>query len=285
MERKMRKTLLGCLIFLCCFPLGQAADFSIKITGGLKYSLFGDVNRGMNGYLDIWAAGGASMGGDIINNKKPLHFGMNYSIDFILRLNSSYRVGIGVGYVRARNTSDIIIQYPDERPEATASVERTVEAVPVRLSVFRDFHIHRALSAYLMGGLEISRARFLSSYWPAGPGDSHRQKAHSVGVGLLYGAGLELKALSRLAFIVEAAGNYAKISHFKGTRNSGGSTIPHEENGTLYFYENTFFYPPDIQKTHALLMIHETRPTGEGVRMGRVDFSGFAVSGGIRLYF
>jgi hypothetical protein len=281
----MRKTFLGCLIFLCCFPLGQAADFSIKISGGLKYSLFGDVNRGMNGYLDIWADGGASMGGDIINNKKPLHFGMNYSIDFIIRLNSFYSVGIGVGYVRARNISDINIQYPDERPDATASVERAAEAVPVRFSVFREFHLHRALNAYFVGGLEIYPARFQSSYWPAGPGDSHIQKAHSVGVGLLFGAGLEIKVLSRLAFIVEAAGNYAKISHLKGTRNSGGSTIPYEEKGTLYFYENTFFYPPDIQKTHALLMIHETKPTGEGVRMGRVDFSGFAVSGGIRIYF
>jgi len=281
----MRKIIFAGLIFLNMLPLGQAGDFSIKFTGGFKYGLFGDVNKGMNGYLGVWADGGASMGGDIVNNKRPLHCGPNYAIDFILKLNSSYSVALGVGYVRARNTSEIMILYPDERPDETASVEMAVEAVPIRLSVFRDFHIHRALNAYVMGGLEISPARFQSSYWPAGPGDSHRQKAHSVGVGLLCGAGLEIKALSRLAFIVEAAGNYAKISHFKGTRNSGGSTIPHEENGALYFYENTFFYPPDIQKTHALLMIHETRPTGDGVRMGIVDFSGFAVSGGIRIYF
>jgi hypothetical protein len=273
----MRRALLGCLLCLYCFPLGHAADLSIKITGGLKYGLFGDVNKGMNGYLDVWADGGESQGGDIVNRRRPLHFGASYSLDFIFKLDASYSVAVGVGFIRKRNISEIMILYPDERPDETASVDMAVETAPIRFSLFRNLQLHRALNTYFMGGIEIYLPRFQSYYWPAGPGDSHRQKAHSIGAGLLCGAGMEYKAFSRLAFIVEVVGNYAKISHFKGTRYSGGSTLPHEENGMLYFY--------NIQRDHALLFIHEIMPTGDNARMARVDFSGFAVSGGIRVYF
>lgn len=243
-----------------------------------------DINRGVNGYLDFWADLSQSSGGIITDNKKPLHLGMSYSMDFVLALDTAYSVGLGVGYVRARNRSEIIINYTDGRPETGAVVETMIEAVPIRLSVFRDYHLNRSLNAFVVGGLEIYPARFQSSSWPAGPGDSHQQKAHSVGIGLLYGAGLEIKVLSHVALVLEAQGNYAKIGSFRGKRESGGSTLPHEVKGTLYFEETTYI-PPDIENAYPLLMIYETKPSGDHVRSARVDFSGFALSGGVRIFF
>ena len=279
----MRKIVFIGLVFLFICHLGQAADFSIKIAGASKYCLFKDINRGIDGYLDFWADLSQSSGGIIIDNKKPLHFGLSYSFDLILGLNSSYSMGLGVGHVRARNRSEIIIRYTDGRPETSAVVETTIEAVPIRLSVFRDYHLNRSLNAFVVGGLEIYPARFQSSSWPAGPGDSHHQKAHSVGIGLLYGAGLEIKVLSHVALVLEAQGNYAKIGSFRGKRESGGSTLPHEVKGTLYFEEMTF--PPDIENAYPLLMIYETKPLGDRVRSARVDFSGFSLSAGVKIFF
>lgn len=262
----------------------QAADFSIKATGGFKYSLFKDVNSGIMGYLGVWADGLTSSGGIVTDRTEPLHFCSDYSVDFILSLDSPYGLALGVGYVRAKNRSEIFVRYSDGRPETSALVETTIEAVPIRLSVFRDFQLTRALNAYIMGGLEIYPTQFQSSSWPAGPGDSHRQKARSVGIGLLYGAGLEIKILAHVALVLEAQGNYARIANLKGTRKSGGSSLPHEVKGTLYYDELTFYFPPDIQKTYAQLMISESMPSGDRARPGRVNFSGFALSGGIRIY-
>ena len=274
------------LLFLC--RSGQAADLSIKIAGGFRYGLFGDINSGLKGYLDVWRDFGTYEGATIIDKTGPLHFGADYSVDFLLSLGSSYSVGLGVGRVCMSRRSELTTLWPDERPESTAIVEATVEAVPVTISLSKYFPLHRGLSAYFTGGLEVYPARFQSSYWPAGPGNSHHQKARSLGLGVLYGVGLEIKAFSRVALFFEARGNYARIGGFEGTRRSAGSTLPYEEQGALYYYKTTINTTPGMPKEYPLLMIHETEPSEEvygPVRSARVDFSGFALLGGIKIYF
>lgn len=274
------------LLFLC--RSGQAADLSIKISGGFRYGLFGDINSGLKGYLDICRDFGTYLGGTIIDKTGPLHFGADYSVDFLLNLGSSYSVGLGVGRVCMSRRSELTTLWPDERPESTAIVEAAVEAVPVTISLSKYFPLHRGLSAYFAGGLEVYPARFQSSYWPAGPGNSDHQKARSLGLGVFYGAGLEIKAFSRVAVFFEARGNYARIGGFKGTRRSAGSTLPYEEQGALYYYKVTINTTPGMPKQYPFLMIHETEPSEEvygPVRSARVDFSGFALLGGIKIYF
>jgi len=280
----VRRVLLGGLILLGAFSRIRAADLSIIVTAGPKYSLLGDINKGKNGYLDIWADLLRSSGGAVIDNKRPVHLGLSYSVDFFLALDTAYSVGLGVGYVRARNRSEVLISFTDGRPETSAVVETSVESVPIRLNILRHFHLTRSLNAFVKGGLELHNAKFQSSSWPAGPGDSHRQKAHSIGIGLLYGAGLEIKAVRHVALVFEAQGNYAKIGGFSGTRDSGGSSLPYEVKGDLYFEDMTSI-PPDFEKTYPLLVIYENKPAGDRVRPARVDLSGFSLSVGLKIFF
>jgi len=284
----MRKVIFAGLIFLNMLPLGQAGDFSIKFTGGFKYGLFRDVNSGIRGYLGLYADSGTYNGGTLIDKTKSLHFVLNYSVDFALTLNSDYSIGLGVGHIRANKMSEIIIRYPDERPEANAIVETTIDAVPIRLSVFRYYTLNRALSAYFVGGMEIYPTRFRSINWPAGAGNTLHQNAHSIGLGLLYGAGLEIKAFPHIALVLEAQGNYAKIGKLKGTLLTEGSSLPYEIKGTLYYWEQAINIGPDFQETYSLLMIQESAPSGDpysNVRSAKIDFSGFTLTAGVKIFF
>ncbi len=277
--------LFGVLTFFCFLCLGQADDFSIRISGASRYCLFGDLNRGTKGYLDFWTDMTRLDGGIVAEGRKPLHFGWGFTADFVLNPRSSFGVGIGLGNIRAQSQSEIIISYSDGRPDTSAVVETMITAIPIRLSGSKNYSISRAVNAFVLGGIVIYPARFRSNSRPAGTGDSHNQKAHSMGIGLLCGTGLEIKILSPLALVLGAEGNYAKIGSFRGTRKSGGSSIPYEEKGTLYYEETLVFMPPGIENAYPQLMIHKTKPMGDHARPARVDFSGFTISGGIRIFF
>ena len=201
-----------------------------------------------------------------------------------MKINSHFSVGLGLGYARANNYSEILIRYPlGDKLDSTAMVENMVEAFPIRLSVFRNYHFSQTIGAYFVTGLEIYPTYYESSMMPAEPGNSHHQKANSIGFGLFYGAGLEIKVLSGLMIVLEGQGNYARISQLKGVRESGGSSLPYEEKGTLYFSEISREIQPGITKIYGELFIYEAKPSGDSVRRAAVDFSGFALSAGIRI--
>jgi len=284
----MRRIIFAGLVFLNMLPLGQARDIAIKFTGGFKYGLLRDVNSGIQGYLGLYADSGTYNGGTVIDKTKSLHFVLNYSVGFSLKLNSDYSIGLDVGHIRANNMGEILIRYPDERPEDNAFVDTTIDSVPIRLSVFRYYILNRALNAYFVGGLEIYPTRFRSVNWPAGAGNTLHQSAHSIGLGLLYGVGLEIKVLSDIALVLEALGNYAKIGKLKGTLLAEGSSLPYEIKGTLYYWKQATNIGPDFQEIYSHLMIQESAPSGDpysNVRSATIDFSGFTLTAGVKIFF
>jgi len=267
--------------------MSQAADFSLKINGGLKYNLFRDINRGTDGYLSYWAdlaIHNPLTEALVVENRESFHIGTTYSCDLIMKINSEYSIGLGLGYLRANNQREILIQYPlRDGVDSYASVKTRVKALPIRFSVFRDYHFSQVFGAYVVAGLEFYLTNYESWMFPAGPGDSHHQKAKSVGLGLLYGLGLEIKVVPGFMFVLEAHGDYARISKLKGKRESGGSSLPYEEKGILYFSEITREIQPGVPRIYGELMIHEAKPSGDSVRRGTVDFSGVALLAGIKI--
>lgn len=284
----MRKTILIGLILLCILPLCKAGDLSIILTGGIRYGLFGDVNAGILGYLGLFSDSGTYNSGVIIDEIKSLHFSPYYSAEIGFGLGSGYSLSICVGQVRVNNLSKITIRYPEEIPEANGRIETAINAIPLGMRIYRQYVLNRVLSAYFVGGVEVCPVRFRSVSWPAGQGNTIHQNAHSVGLGLLYGAGLEVKANSHIALILEARGNYEKVRAFRGTLLAEGSSLPYEETGVLYRWDQAVTIGPDLQGTYTYLMIRETMPSGDiysHVRSANVDLSGFALAAGVRIFF
>jgi opacity protein-like surface antigen len=282
MTNKVKKVALAAAVVFLAFAADAASadKISVKITGGLNYGVFGDVNAGMRGYLDYWRDAVVDVGGTYRDGKKPLHTSATGAIDVLFRIDSSYSVGLGIGFVRAHNTSSMAITVPGES-EQTGIASPDVRAVPVRLSIYKMIPINKKISTSFGLGVDTYIAQFRSYYLPAGAGNSIHQKAHAIGLGVRYGAGLEFKLVSRLAFVVEVQGTYAKVRNFHGTLEAGGSSLPYEESGTLYYWEQTSgLITP---KSHAMVMIQTEKPSYySNVRKANVDFSGFSVLAGFK---
>ena len=284
MRFKPRIAFVGLLLLFCFDLSGRAADLSIIFTGAPRYCLLGDINRGTNGYLDFWGDLARASGDQVAEDKNPLHFLLSYSVDLVLALDPEYSLVVGAGRFRISGQSEIFVTSSVGAPDATARVETTLEAIPIKLSAIRRYHLARNLDTFLEGGLTINIAKYRSSYWPAGPGDSHLQNAHALGIGLLCAAGLEIRPIQHFALILRAQGDYAKISGFKGTRESGGSNPTYEVEGTLYYEELIHYSPPGVERIHPLLLIFEDKPS-TALRKARVDLSGVSLSAGLRISF
>jgi hypothetical protein len=262
-----------------------ADRISLKVTAGLNYAVYGDINAGARGYLNDWKDQVIFVGGSYVDNAKPLHTGPIYSVDLVYKIGSNYSVGLGVGYVRANNRSEVTLRWPSG-PETTAVALPDVRAIPIRLSVIKILPIDKMMDVFFAAGIDTYFAQYRSSNWPGGPGNVDHQKASAIGVGVRYGVGLDIKFASSLAFFLEGQGCYAKVRGFHGTLKSAGSTLPYEEHGTLYYYN--FMGGQGNQTPYPTVLIHDTKPSEDvysNVRQARVDFSGFSVLAGIKIFF
>ncbi|MFW6160470.1 MAG: hypothetical protein ACOC57_04940, partial [Acidobacteriota bacterium] len=110
-------------------------------------------------------------------------------------------------------------------------------------------------------------------------------EAAARGTGFRGGAGVIAWLGSFLGLFMEASGQYAEISGFKGTNTyieSDGETS--EEKGTLYIYQAQV----SAQKSHPLLFISRQKPGEAGVsdvKEAVVSFSGMTVKAGLRFRF
>jgi hypothetical protein len=282
--RKKRKVLFAIAMLVLLPELSRANRISFKLTAGLNYGLFGDINAGVKGYLDYWKDLAVLVGGSYVNSTKPLHASFGYSIDLIYKIDSYYSVGLGVGYVRANNKSEMSLLWPTG-PETSASVLPDVRAVPIRLTALYFIPFDQRTNVFFTAGLDTYFAQFRSSDWPGGAGNSIHQKASAIGLGLRYGVGLEIGFAPHLAFVLEGQGCYSRIRGFHGTLKAGGSSLPFEETGTLYYWDQ--MGGPDNQTPYPRVLVQEAAPSGDvyaNVRKARVDFSGFSILVGIKMY-
>jgi len=272
------------LIALVAFPAAGADRLSFKLTGGFNYSIFGDINDAAHGELYFWRDDVVRLGGSCVDRLKPLHTSPVYVVDLIYRINSQFSLGLGVGYVRAKNRSEITLVWPSE-PESTAGYYPDVRAIPLRLSVLQSVPLSQGMKLVFSAGGDIYFAQFRSSDMPGGAGNVNRQKASAVGVGLRYGVGLNIKITKLLGLVLEGEGRYAKIGGFRGTLDSAGSTLPHEEKGALYYM--VFMGGPGNLTPYPMVFVQETKPSEDFysiVRKAKADFSGFSLLAGIRIF-
>lgn len=284
MVRNKQKVLFAVAMLVLLPELSGASRISFKLTAGLNYGLFGDVNAGAKGYLDFWKDLAVGSGGSYVNSTKPLHASLGYSIDLIYKIDSYFSIGLGVGYVRANGKSEMRLLWADG-PETSASVLSDVRAIPIRLTALYLIPIDQKTKVFFAAGLDTYFAHFRSSEWPGGPGNSNHQTASAIGPGLRYGVGLEIGLASHLALVLEGQGCYSRIRGFHGTLESAGSTLPYQENGTLYY--TVFMGGPASQTPYPMILIQETKPPSDFysiVRQARVDFSGYSILAGIKIY-
>jgi len=296
MRKASGSHLLFTIVITTCFltGIGRAdSNWSLKISGGWAYLQAGDVNPGTKAFLD-W---GRSQFEFTSGEYAELHGGYEIGGDLIFRLGRNFGIGIGAGFLRGAERSQVSCAQSDYGPEAVFTTESTLSATPVRIFV--------CLARPLNGKIDIT-ANAGISYFAGVRYDAPWQETYSsvaleyrtdittaahrprTPLGLSGGFGLEYHLTTRMAVLLEAQGRWAKLGGLEGTsvadyfEPGGPLTRLFSEEGGLYY--EAF---PALSGSPRVILIQSAPPAGPDgqPREASVDFSGFSLQAGIRFYF
>jgi len=284
---KMCKTVFAILLFLFSSGFGRPERLALKFSGGMSYLLVGDINRGIQGYFDYQKdifIGLPLM--PIRGDAKPIHLGFDFQEDILINMSPKIWIGLGTGYIRSGNTSEISYF------QIKGSHKVRISAIPVRLGISYLLLGNETVRLFLNAGAGLYFADYKYDKQPIGAGEMVlHQTANGKGFGFHGGLGGELKLTRRMAFILETQARYAKIGGLRGTMER---PIPpfgvHVEKGPLYFWEDIVYRGDEWQFVgkYPQVYIRQEKPSGPyvtNVREAKIDFSGFCFTGGIKLYF
>ncbi len=297
---KTRIRFIALTVLLCLAPGGAFADgkWSLKLQGGWAYISGGDVNPGTQGFYDWGKTYFAPPEGGVIEGDfSPLHQGFEIGGDIIFQLTPAVGIGIGAGYLRMSSKYFDSLMRINHDPANIGLVydfneATTLEAVPVRLSLFWSLPVIRKVDVTANAGLSYYvgaryRADWLALQFDMTGSHPFQKFLTTAGkerfpLGLHGSLGIEYRMLRNLGIFVEARGRYARFRGLEGTTASeagelGGGLLPEfTENGTL-FYDLT----PNLPGEPRLIMV-QSRPDG-ALHRAVVDFSGLSLQTGFRI--
>jgi opacity protein-like surface antigen len=269
--------------------------FSIKLTGGLGYIGFGDINTHLESYDNYLSERTNYEGG----KTKTLHYGSDLEGELRLDISSKFAISIGIGYISGKNKS--IFEYHGPYPfptwfEANHNYffKPKIKTIPLKLGIYYTIPLISRIHLFLNGGLGyyFSKASLYKHHLGSNVGwaviytKEEKYDVSANSLGFHGGIGFEYNITNNLALVLEAQGRYVKKKNLKGSRLYSltfGMYPDGEEEGTLYIGERNLRYygenTPD-------LVISQSKPTGDefqNMREAVLDLSGFSLRLGIRI--
>jgi hypothetical protein len=285
---KMKKS-LAVMFSLCllaaaaprCAAEGSAPAFQLRLYGGLSYLTGGDVNDGVGGIFQAYAAQAAAYGYSTSGGFNAAHLGLGFGGDFIFQITPNIGIGVGAGYLRA--TKDSTLTLTAMGNSLTLGGTPQFNAVPLKLGLFFSFPMSPSLNFNFNIGAGYYMAKMTSVLHFAEGANIEEldNDAKANGLGFQGGIGFDYRIGSGVSLFVEAQGQVANFGGFTGTSTESGSgSSTFTDSGKLYYYDNAFFPPA----TAPFIMVKSTPPTGSwvfNVREAKVNFTGGQVVLGI----
>ena len=258
----------------------SAHGLSLKLYGGISGIAGGDLNKGLEGLIDIL---NVPHGIAVTGKYNPVRFGPDFGGELIFSLTSRLGIGLGIGYLQARKESTIEIADSENPAEPTHFytwiLRPRVEAVPLTLGVLYDIWKGRRFNLEVSSGIGLYLGK-------VGLGDSWTEKGSSLSnqttwegtsqaIGFHVGLGMEISFSQSTSLIVDVLGRYGKLKNIKGDLIGNGATT---KDAVLWFCE---------QGAYPLIIIDDSPPPAwrySSIRKGEVDLSGVSVRVGVKIH-
>ena len=255
----------------------------VKLLGGMSYLSVKDINDGVKGYNDRWVYCNTTLYGWTAHGEvKPIHYGPDFAGDIIINFTHKFGVQFGTGYIQGAKTSETSLT--KGTTEDIATYKPRVSAIPIRLGIFYNILISRTVNVVLNSGGGWYFTKYHYDYFRESDNGyiwyKQKDRASANGPGFFGGIGLEFKITSKMAFILESQGRYAKISGFEGTYEYTSSHLGcGKGEGTLYYMLSSEKWP------YVFICREKPGAPYTNVREARVDFSGFTIRSGLKIRF
>ncbi len=290
MKRKLAVSSMLLFAFFTLTGMSQAQGFRLKLSGGYGTMTIGDYNSygaGLNDLVSILEALGATSEGEF----DKINLGFEYEAEFILSLPAGFGVGVGVGYIRRGEMTELSVTLPPSG-SAGADLEPKISAVPINLSAYYFTPGIAPLKFFAFGGIGYYFGRMtIDIREESTPPDFWSEQEGLLkdwGFGLHGGVGLEFKVAPRIALFLEGRARYCKLKSWKGDSTYEDSDGFRETDlGSLWYFElldqnygSGEWFPGITISTRA-----PSDPDLRNVRKFEVDLSGISLRTGIRIKF
>jgi len=268
----------------------KLSPLALRLYGGFSQAEAVDVNKGLDGYFEIFELYSALGAGTTTGGYNPLRAGYDFGADLIFQITPQIGIGIGAGYIRFSKSSLLTLSHESESLELSGTP--TLSAVPIRLGLFLTLPLGEKLNLTVNAGAAAyaelkldaqQRIDYPGGYWSE-MSLSARRSALFDELGYHGSLGFEFMISPKAGFFVEVLGRYARFKNFEkataSNRNSDGDsetiegriyleTYTSDEGGwSLFTVEAT---PPVSVPPHRVY----TEP--------KIDLSGFSLQAGFRI--
>jgi len=298
MKRKLiaLSTMIFVFFFLTSTGIGQTQDFikgfSLKFTGGYGTMATGDYNTAGKDQEQLFDDFSALIGATKTGEFKKLNMGLEFEGELIMNLGGTFGIGVGVGYIRRSNESEIGISIVG-LGSTSYSYAPIINVSPVNLSLYFFPPAAPSLNFYLYGGVGYYMGKVTSTfraeaqlvglptYWV-----ETESELKDKGLGFHAGAGLEFNIAPKIAIFIEGKGRYCKLKSWQGDStltDSDGWT--ESESGTMWYYEVQSL---DTGKWYSQIALQEDKPSRvdiRDIREFKVNLTGISLRTGIRIKF
>jgi len=256
-----------------------AARYSLTLTAGAIYATVGDLNKAAQGLADLTSE---QLGIPADKEVMPIHLTYLFGGEIIFPLSSQFILSAGVDYFSSKKESSIAFEKETTSDKYTAAPEIT--ALPVKLSI--GFYPASFLYFKIGASYYFAKCRYFYRFEHEDTWKEWQGEAKAQNVGFWGGLGFEWNIGTRLAFLIEAEGQFAPIKGFKGTGTYMDSALtePATEEGKLYAFDGKI----SSVNSYPLLFIRNKLPSEGGVENAReaeVDFTGITLRAGFRIKF
>jgi hypothetical protein len=288
---KKYSVLVLAVVLIPSFALSATSNFSLKVGGGLGYSIIGEINDILRDYPVFIRTYRRNVSDDLA----PVHFGPNFVLEAVYSLNPSFSLGLAVGYGSAQNQGSIHLEYGYESQPIIVDETYTpkVRFIPFTLSGYYTMALNQKWSVILGAGLGYNWATFIfeidtrsEAAWGVSTMDSVFRAGRGA-LGVQASAAIEMNISPLLSVFVSGSFRLALASGFIGELefnwNDYGVTgsITHE-NRTFWVY--TFNHSGTGYTEYAF---RDTTPSGaqfySNVHKGKINIGGAILGIGARI--
>jgi hypothetical protein len=284
----MRKVSLSLSSLLIAAALAYPQNVSFTLTGGLTWINGNDYNKGISGQNQYVKTTAMTVSGAY----EELTGGLKFEAEVINYLSPRMGIGLGGGYFRVSNESKVTSQgmLVDVLYDNESTYKARVSIIPFFLNFHYLARLASKLKLDLFGGPGFNIVQFnfenpsITSAFSST--ETVAFTASIAALGFQGGLGLNFEITPNIALVADGSYRYGKVTNIKGNwsdivSSPSGATVNSNAEYYLWYYENTQGGPyPQVG------FYDKNGPTAasiSGARKADINFSGFAVMGGIKL--
>jgi len=272
---------------------GAGSRFSLKLSGGARYAVVGDLNECLDSF---------NQRADICGKVAEVaNWASDWEVELRMRLSSRFSLGLASsGFFNKKNQSSIFFYggavVDPETTKSDSRIEFIPEieaAMPLGLSLYYSLYSGSRMNVLVNLGLGWYTGKmsdnYIASYFQSDGktyfGTYYQSVENNFSLGFQGGLGLEYGFTDELALVVEVQGRFARIGSLKGKECAMTNGSLSEKTGTLYYCKWAWF---GSGPWYPVISVSESPPEGgigsfKDVREARLDLSGFAMRIGLRV--